>query len=311
MKKTVFYILLALLLSYGVRGLLHLGIRMNNEGVYGKFNTAFEKKNNYNTIFLGSSRSETHFDCAIFDSINKSNSYNLGMEGASIQFSYHILQAYLRRSETPKNIILSIDHVFNFEKADTVFMYPRYFAYLNNEKLYNGIKKIDSRFYAFHYLPFYSMAHMGPKYVQASLRGYFNSASAADSNYRKGFFPFSDRIYVPENPKKYLAEQDLLVASYLDSIALYCKKINAQLTVVISPVHQNFYNATLGADNNISDLSKKCKFYDLRFFNYTNDSLCRKNELFYDGFHLNGRGARKFSLRFSDDFHNKTHQNPF
>jgi hypothetical protein len=305
MRRSAIYILFAVLLSFGVRFLLHEGIRQNKEGVYGKFSTVFREKNNFNTVFLGSSRAETHFDCSIFDSINGTSSYNLGMEGASIELSYHIFKAYLQKSAPPENVILSVDHIFNYEKADTVFMYPRYFPYMQNKELYSGLNKIDRRFSVFRFVPFYSMAHMGQKYVQASLRGYLKASSALDSNYRRGFFPFENKIYLPENPEKFKAIPDEKIDAWVDSFAVLCAEKKSSLMLVITPVHREYYRATEGIEQNLDALARKSAKYGFPLYNYTNDAFCKEDSMFYDGFHLNGRGAGAFSRRFSFDFRNK------
>lgn len=311
MKKSIVYILIAVVSSYGIRFLLHEGIRRNEEGIYGKFNTVFRKQNNFDVVFFGSSRAETHFDCRIFDSINRTHSYNAGMEGASIEFTWYILKAYLKNSHKPKTIVLSIDHVFNFERDDTVFMYPRYFPYLQNEDLYTGIKKIDKRFWSFRCIPFYSMAHMGQKYLHASLRGWLKKGGSQDSLYQNGFFSFSDKTFVPGRVSEKRADYDVRLDAYVDSIALFCKKEQIKLVTVISPVHSSFYNATVGVEQNVEALRVKCNKFNADLYNYAGDAFCNDNSLFYDGFHLNGRGARSFTLRFSVDYNNKSGQNPF
>lgn len=302
MRKSILWILAAVVLSFGVRFLLHQGIRMNREGIYAKFNAVFRSPNDYNTIFLGSSRTETHFDCGIFDSINGTRSYNIGMEGASVRLCYTILRSYLVNSKAPGNVILGVDHVFNYEKADTVFMYPRYIPYLQNPELFRGLVRVDKRFYGYKYFPFYSMGHMGPKYLNVSLRGYLGRVSPLDTFYRQGYFQPGEWLYQPEHPAPYAADPDPQVEAYVDSIALLCRKIGARLFIVIPPVHEEYYFATTGIERNILRLEQQCLNYSVPFYNYAKDSAFAGNVFFSDGFHLNGAGSRAFSLRFAADF---------
>ena len=84
-KKIVIYFLLTTLFLYGLRKLHYRGLLKQTAGYYEKYNTAFINKNNFNVIFLGSSRAEMHYNTYIFDSLTKQNSFNLSLAGATPQ----------------------------------------------------------------------------------------------------------------------------------------------------------------------------------------------------------------------------------
>jgi hypothetical protein len=82
-KKIIIYFLLITCSLYSLRYLHYYGLLKQKQGYYGKFNLAFFNKNKFNVLFLGSSRSEMHYDTKIFDSITGRNSFNLSKVSSS------------------------------------------------------------------------------------------------------------------------------------------------------------------------------------------------------------------------------------
>ena len=111
-KKIVIYFLLTTLFLYGLRKLHYRGLLKQTAGYYEKYNTAFINKNNFNVIFLGSSRAEMHYNTYIFDSLTKQNSFNLSLAGATPQVAFAALKAYLLNSKAPEYLFYEIDYHF-------------------------------------------------------------------------------------------------------------------------------------------------------------------------------------------------------
>ena len=118
MKKPITYliqVIVAILLVVLAREVVYIGIRNNKIGEYDKLNTIFLKENNFDLLFIGSSRTESHYNPGIFDSITGLSSYNIGLEAASSRMIKGELLAYLEHSEAPKYVVINIDF-HNFRK---------------------------------------------------------------------------------------------------------------------------------------------------------------------------------------------------
>jgi hypothetical protein len=305
MKKTITYLILVLLLSYGVRYVLHEGIRKNKYGIFDKFNTVFLKQNNYNTLFIGSSRAECHFNPQIFDSITGLNSYNIGMQGSNNAFTYSVLKSYLVNSKTPETIIMNLDFHFSNESSDTIYAYPRYFPYLSNPVLYEELKKRDKRFPVFRYFPFFSLAHMGDKYLNSSIRGYLNRKSAYDELMNKGngkILPlnYTNLDTLPQGKYKGSILKENL--DYLDSIVQLSKKLKSKLYFVISPTYVNGSTRITNLEEHLQHFRNFANNNNIHLWDFTNDELCYKKELFADFYHMKGKGCDAFTLKFSNSF---------
>ena len=305
MKKIITYTVLILILSYGIRFLLHNGIRKNKEGIFAKFNTVFSEKNDYNTLFIGSSRAECHYNPAIFDSITGFNSYNIGMQGSNNAFTYGVLKSYLVNSKAPQLIIMNLDFHFSNESSDTIYAYPRYFPYLQNSVLYSELQKRDKRFFAFKYFPLYSLAHMGDKYLNSSIRGYLGKKSPYDELMHKGngkILPlnYTDLDTLPTG--KY--EGGILPENmdYLDSIVRLGNSINAKIYFVISPTYFKGSERITNLTAHLQRFKDFAKTKNIPVWDYTNDTICSQKELFADFYHMKGEGCDLFTRKFSREF---------
>ncbi len=264
----------------------------------------FLKKNNFETLIVGSSRAETHYNCKIIDSVLQTNSYNIGIQGASLPFSFEIFKAYLENSTFPKNVIFNIDYHAKRCDYDTVFMFPRYFPYLKNKKLYHSLRKKDERFFYFRYLPFYSLTYMGDKYVSGALRGFIGRSGKYDEQYFKGYTPILDLNFVPPFQWKYVEYNSCdgdVIYNTIDSIADLCHTNHAKLYLVISPVYSKFSDVILNKNNMIEKLHSKADAIQIPIFDYSNDSISTEASLFADPIHLKEKGAELFTIELTND----------
>ena len=281
-----------------MREILYCGLRRNKAGIFDKYNTIFLKNNKYETIIIGSSRAESHFSCKIIDSVLHTNSYNIGIQGASLPFALDVFNAYLENSTFPKNVIFNIDHHINTCDNDTVFMFPRYFPYLKNKTLYKALEKRDKRFVAFRYAPFYGLAYMGDNYVSSAMRGFFSKPGKYDLNYHKGYTPIME---VKWKYKPYYACDEDVMYNRIDSIAALCKTHHANLFLVISPIYYKASALILNRAALIQKLNQKAASDNITLLDYSNDAISKDSALFADPYHLKEKGAKLFTNELVKD----------
>ena len=298
MKKIILYLFLIIVAGYAVREILYCGLRENKCGIFDKYNTIFLNRNNFETIIIGSSRAESHYSCKIIDSALHTNSYNIGIQGASQPFALDVFNAYLENSAFPKNVIFNIDHHINTCDNDTVFMFPRYFPYLKNKTLYNALKKRDKRFTAFRYVPYYGLAYMGDNYFSGALRGVFNKPGKYDLNYYKGYTKIMD---VKWKYKPYYACDEDVMYNRIDSISALCKEHHANLFLVISPIYFKAEALILNRKELIKKLNDKARANGLTLLDYSDDVISKDSSLFADPYHLKEQGALLFTNELTKD----------
>ena len=298
MKKIILYLLIVIAAGYAVREIIYCGLRENKEGIFDKYNTIFLKKNNYETVIIGSSRAESHFSCRMIDSVLHTDSYNIGIQGASLPFALDVFNAYLANSTFPENVIFNIDHHINTCDNDTVFMFPRYFPYLKNKTLYKALEKRDKRFSAFRYAPFYGLAYMGDNYFYSAMRGFFNKPGKYDLKYYKGYTSIMD---VKWKYKPYYACDEDIMYNRIDSIAALCKMHHANLFLVISPIYYKASDLILNRSALIEKLKAKAASDNIMLMDYSNDQISKDSTLFADPYHLKEKGAELFTEELTED----------
>ncbi|MEO6304234.1 MAG: hypothetical protein ABIP51_13800, partial [Bacteroidia bacterium] len=176
-----------------MRYLHYKGLLKQTKGYYGKYTTAFLKENNFNVLFLGSSRAEMHYDTKLFDSLTGSNSFNLSLAGANPQVAYAALKTYLVKSKAPKHLIYEIDYHYLGFNSGEIKEFNNYFPFLSIPELRSQFNKIDPRINHFYYDPYYSFPYTGFKNLSTSLHGWLNIPNQIDSLYYKGYFKESLR----------------------------------------------------------------------------------------------------------------------
>lgn len=304
MKKLVYCFIFSVLFTYVVREVLYEGIRRNNSGEYAKLNTLFIRPNNFNTIFAGSSRCETHFNPSIIDPVTHADSYNIGLEGATMPVIYDCISAYLENSEAPENLILNVDFFYRagLKDEEMIFRFPRYFPYLSNKTLYRHFSERDERFPFFKWVPFYSMPYFNENYLNHSLNGYFKFRSDTNT-YEKGYLPLagsSEDLDSMAFPDQVMLLEPQIYQS-LDSVIELCKQRNINLIFVFSPIYYRDFNSIKNKYQLLQNFKKVADKNGIRYFDYSNVPMCYNKELFKDSRHLNEKGSTEFSGMVAKD----------
>lgn len=305
LKKIIFYFFVLTALSFVLRFFIHEGLRKNQSGVFDKLNIIFHQTNLHEVLFIGSSRAECHFNTKLFDSITGLKSYNMGISGSNNSFTYGIFKSYLSNHPSPKIAIMNIDFHFAHQGSDTIYEFPRFFPYLDNKVLYDELVKRNKRFFAFKYIPFYSLPFLGEKYLNNCFRGYMNRPSTYDLSMYQGFQYINPIEYKKINYTDTISYTATILKEnldYLDSIIYVCKEKNIKLFFVVSPTHQIVSKRIKNIGDHIGKFQSIAGQNHIPFMNYTNDSICANDKYFADLYHMKKEGADLFTVKFSKDF---------
>lgn len=305
-KRAFIYFIFLTGLLFFIRHLHYYGLLKQQNGYYAKYKTAFLEKNNYDVVFLGSSRVEMHYNTQVFDSLTGRNSFNLSLAGATPIVAFAALKGYLHTSKSPEYLIYEMDYHFLKYPSSEIKEFNNYFPFLSNPVLRNSFSAIDSRMDHFYYNPYYSLPFTGFKNLSTSLHGWLNIPNKTDSLYHKGYLkevlrPHLD--FIPSKPQ--YSYFNLLERNYLDSIIILCKEKQIHITLLSSPL---FAGGKLDLANKpaiISQLKNIAASNQIGYYDLSSLPFCSDRTLFVDHFHLNFYGALKFTVYFCDLYHNK------
>lgn len=303
MKRPVIFAILALVLLYAVRAIEYAGLRRNAKGEFAKLRQTFCEKNNYDLLVIGSSRAECQFYTPRIDSITGLKSFNAGMIGSIMPFTRATLEAYLVHSKAPKYVVLSLDlHSFS-DNPDTVYNFPRYFAFLGNDKLYEGLKARDKRFFYFKYLPFYSMPYYSARYLNSSLRGWTGNQGKYDADYEQGFAPHIQNTRLGDIDTMTIPvfnhDPPPLIWEELEKIEAICKQNGSKLILVVSPLFHRWEEKVINYSAVLERFRTYSTQHNLAFIDLSYDPINLNKTYYADPAHLNKSGALVFTRHFS------------
>ena len=138
MKKLMQYITLVsgitVLCLFGINFIVERSLKKQTEDVYGKLNEIFEGKENFDLLFVGSSRGPVQINPMVIDTILSINSFNAGLDGISIVECKMVIESYLDKHQAPQALVLNMD-MGSMEITDTYqeFDYPLFLPYLNHK----------------------------------------------------------------------------------------------------------------------------------------------------------------------------------
>ena len=247
-----------------------------------------------------------HYNTRLFDSITGKNSFNLSLAGATPQVAFAALKAYLQNSKAPQYLIYEIDYHFLKYKSTEVKEFNNYFPFLSNNTLLNEFTKIDKRMPNFYYNAYYSWPYTGFKNMSTSIHGWLNMPNKTDSLYYKGYLKEVLRPQLNYTPiKKYYTYFNLTDRNYLDSIITLCKKNNSNITLISSPMFAGGQVDVVNKKQIIQQLNNIAIINKIRYFDLSSMPFCKDRANFVDHYHLNYKGATKYSLFLSRFFNNK------
>lgn len=306
MKRSLFYIALAIGLTYLVREVLYAGIRRNTGGEFAKLREVFLEKNKYDLLIVGSSRAESQFDPRIIDSIAGTHSYNIGILGATMPFIDGAFEAYLSKSDAPKYAVLNIDyHVFT-DNTDTIHQFPRYFPYFGNDVLYQRFSDRDVRLKFAKYIPFYSLGLSNVRYLNAAVRGWAGRPGKFDTLAYQGYSPVPYLVDHPINIdtlpyKPYTSTPPAAIMKSTNDLIARCKAKHIQLILVISPLYYRQSEALQNEKELVESYHRLAEKKQLQLFDYSADSMRFDRKNFMDPAHFSLQGAKTFSKKFGAD----------
>jgi predicted peroxiredoxin len=291
--KLLIFILIVFILDLSIGSMLRYFYFKQHNGFLYRTTYTIEETTAELLIF-GASKANHQYSPEIFEKRLNLSYYNAGRDGSSIFYHYAVLKSVLKRY-TPKMIILDISRDFeknqgSYDRISMLLPYykshPEMRSIIEMKSPYEKFKLI-SRIYPYNSLLFSITAGNSEfnKERYAVIKGYVPLLRVWEGKLQT--------LYEPTNYKL-----DSVKISIYESFITDCIKAGVKLYVVSSP---DFFKLNYNEKSNIvgEQIANK---YNLKFLNYSNDSLFLNNaKYFADLSHLNDNGAKVFSNLIIDD----------
>jgi hypothetical protein len=266
----------------------------------GRLQEIIEGKTYYDALFVGSSRTYSHINPKVVDSVLNISSFNAGINGANLLETSLILKCYLASHPAPKYVIVDLSPgAFEMDEFP-VFNPTIYYPFLGNKIVYNTLRKFK-RVELLKYIPFLQMAECDDGIKQGALAGLIGKKEPGKTSYQGYIESKADTLALPFKPhylKHYFAV-DKKGTALLAEIIDICQKSKIRLFVTYSPVYdlkdEKMNSAFFPTIKTMCDTSL------IPFLNYRYLALNKNHLLFSDEHHLNRHGANIFSALLASD----------
>jgi hypothetical protein len=272
---------------------------------YNKKRAALESQlDSLQVLVLGSSQSLHGINPAYFSL----KGFNVANNSQSLYYDTQIALKYIDRMKQLKCVVVSISYFSLWNQLeDLPEDWRDSFYYYFWDIKYPGLETLNAKNYSL--IMLYGTQNALQYTVQSfnvdlasdlSPNGWIktdtitNNPQISDESGRKRV-KFHDKI---RHEKRF--EENIAM---LENFIAECKKHNADVTFIMSPVYETYYryaDREVIQKNNFA-LNKLCQKYGCRYFDYFTDTRFSIKD-FNDNDHLNFMGAKKFSTILNDDF---------
>lgn len=314
MKKFLIHIFLFLLpivvSSYFVDCYLSNSLKKSLSHAAGEITTwesLYNGKVDSDIVIYGSSRAWKHIDPAIITNKLGFTAYNLGIDGHNFWLQYLRHKVLLSKNKKPKLIIHSVD-AFTLVKRNNLFNSDQFLPYMlwNNQiyqttKSYDGFNTID---FMLPLIRYYGKLEVFKTVFRVNFRPQNNIAlrikgyQGEDAKWNGDF----------DTAKKhfgfYQVKLDSASIQLFDDYLKECKAKKIEVMLVYTPEYIEGQYFIKNRAHIIALYVMFSEKYNIKFYDFSKDSICFKKEYFYNAMHLNKTGSTLFTNKLIDTLKN-------
>lgn len=265
-----------------------------------KLREVIKGKENFDILFIGSSRTLYHVNPKIIDSALNSNSYNAGVDGARLPEMNLMFKSYMVNHPAPKIVVADLSTTA-FCLDENAFFNPNiYYPWLESDIVYNSIAPYK-RVRLLKTLPFLQLTEWDDHMRQGALTGLTGKEKPLPAYYKGHLESGTDTILLPFKMRYLTTDWPVHPegVALLDEIIDLCRKHSIKLIFTYSPVYRL-------KDEKVNEaffptVDRICDENDIPFFNYRQIPMNTDHLIFRDEHHLNTKGANIYSTLLAAD----------
>lgn len=285
-------LLLHSLIQSGLREIATSGFGVTNRIVAGQINA--------DVIITGSSRALVHYDPRIIGDTLGLTAFNLGRNGSQTDLQLAVLKTYLEHNKKPALVIHNLD-LFSFTTTREIYDPAQYIPYLGEQAIYATVQRIHPHAWKWKYVPLYAYVVEDVRFTWALGLARLAGFSPAEDHIQ-GFVPRTTpwtgdfEKFKASNPRGVTFAIEPQGVRDLTELIELCHTAKIPLLLVYSPV----YHEMCALEKNRAEVFSRFQSLADRFqtplWDYSDASISRDRNNFYNSQHLNATGAREFSL---------------
>jgi len=302
MKKyllnTLLFTILCLIFAFALDTILSSRLRQSYSRPFAYWNNLYNNDTlQYDLIINGNSRALNQYDPMILDSIVLTNSYNFGMGGSNINRQIIKYLKYCDLHVSPKFLIQNID-LFTMTNTSG-YQREQFFAYFfKDRKLINDLDLYEKFSLAEKYFPCYRYLGYDKVIKEAFLNNQFH-----DNFSKKGYYELNE-----DWDGVLLSKKDSVVCS-CDTNAIrifedFLNEVTSEGTKIIfvyAPIYHEVRAKMMNEKQMFEMYDTIAQRFDIPILDYNDIPMCYDTTYFYNGTHLNRKGAEVFTTKLARD----------
>lgn len=246
-------------------------------------------------VIMGNSRALTQVNPHILDSILEVDSYNLGIDGSSINRQirkYHLFREYNKK---PKLIIQNIDHISMIYYVG--YEREQFYPYFWNKSMRREFVATEPFSIWDKYMPLYRYYHNLHKHDMVGL------ITSTNHRMSKGYME-KDLLWDGAKFRKVKSTQFTnheQTEKMFDEYLAQAKAEGIKVVFMYSPVYIGLTRKVLNPQEMHDKYQEYADKYDIPILDYTYMDICYDTTYFYNAMHVNKKGAEIFSDTLAKD----------
>jgi|GEM_PF-6686894 len=307
MKNLLLFLASLLGLAWLTERVLDFGLSQNFDF---KSSAVASGKLRAEALFQGSSRVAMMLDPQIFEQKTGLDTYNLGLNGNSIEHQLALLHLWLQHNPKPKVLFLEISP--EYLQQSNLGFYSFYFVHQLREPFFERVvRQKNPELLRASYVPLLKYALYNHTLVPEALAGLgrWLRRGAGEDDLKKGFSPspfvhFDDTFdrFRALNPGGFVAETD---TGKLNGFGRYFRYANAQGLRVVAyeaPLLNEYLRLHRNRAAQLARLDSLCRAEGVPFLHLDTTGLGRDRRYFYNANHLNAQGTDRFTAELGRHF---------
>ncbi len=297
--RIILFCLVPLLLLIPLSMIVDKGLQKSHHFFFAEWNDLFAGHIQADMLFMGSSRAWVHFSPEIFDSAYQLNSYNLGLDGTTLDMQLERLHIYMRYNRKPRYIIQEVGLNTVIARQRELPQYAQLLPYLSDTAIWRIYKQqYENASLAERYFPLFKYNNQFPL-IKEGLLSFAGHGVAATKykGYRGQLLSWDNSFsnFVRDNPKGYALKIDSQAIDIFKDYLKWCREQDITIMLVYAPYYYE-------ADHYITNISELKKLIsgiaaenNVPYLDYTHNYLDSSKRYFYNSQHLNKEGSEILS----------------
>ncbi len=296
------WLLILLLLAVAVDVMITMGLKKVNTRKYAAWNDIYGDEINADLVVLGNSQAWCSYNTYVMDSMLNLNSYNLGIDGHSLQFQLIRYKIYRRFNPKPHTILLNICFFGTYNiMSDVQYEREQFFPYVNDTELMGLVAETKHLTWMDRHVPLYRYFGYREE-VETGLASFFGKTEFTDDGLYKGYrgndYSWETTEMLKDSLKSDIDEKQV---RELENFAEDCCNEGIPLVFVKYPVCYPIVDRVSNLRVTDSIFDAIAKRYNVSVLDYYHADITKDRSNYYNYNHLNKKGSELFTKELCHD----------